>query len=1172
MLLPLPLGAYYTPPSLALQLPDDVMSFTINFNSYTDASSLQSILEQPLEKKTGSMFGPPGTKRLIYFVDDINMPTPDKYGTQSAIELLRQQVDYGGFYDLKKLSMKSIESVQYVGCMNPTAGSFAIIDRMQRHFATFACPFPEPEVLRTIYLSILTGHLANFEPEVARLAENIVGATLALHKDVADSFLPTAIKFHYQWNLRELSAVMQGLCASQRDYFERPLPMVRLWLHEVHRVYGDRLVNEQDAARFGDIVVRSSKNFFEDLDQDALHAAPLAFTTFSNPNADEKVYLPMDSAEKMRRLLEGKLGEYNESNQRMSLVLFEQAMEHVCRVSRIIDNPRGNALLVGVGGSGKQSLTRLASFIGGHAVFQIKLTQSYAMSDFKQDIFALYSATGLKGNSIVFLFTDQQLVDERMLVYLNDLLSTGYIPELYSPDDKDNIINAIRPEVKQAGLMDSRENCWEYFIDKVRANLHVVLCMSPVGDAFRIRCRKFPALTSCSCIDWFHPWPREALISVAQRFLEGVDLGVDDDEGGEGGANVLENVSHHMAFVHEAVGVAAAQFLQQERRQVYTTPKSYLELIELYKRLMAEKQAHLEALKSRLETGLVKLRSSAAQVADMQVQLKDDLVVVEAKKAETDALLVQVGQESTVADEQAELGAIEESKVGKVQTEVSAFESQCQADLAAAEPAIKKAEEALNGLDKKSLVELKSMTNPPKDVLSVMAAVVYMTAKKGSNLKKMDVSWNAAKKIMGSAEGFLQSLVNFDKDNLPLENKEYVRKYTGPASRPDPTFNYEFMKSKSLAAAGLCDWVVNVCTYHDIYLDVAPKRQMLEGAQSELAAANAKLTTVREKVAVLEERKRLLQDQLVQATEEKNGLIETADRTAKRLNLAERLVNGLKDENERWGANVESLQEQKKLLVGDAMVAAPFIAYVGPFNGEFRAQLLRDQWLPDLQNREIPSSDVESIDVLKMLSDEAQVAAWKSEGLPADRLSLENAAIITNCSRWPLMIDPQLQGVQWIRKREEPHGLLSSQQNGAGYLTKLQVVLPPRSSAHGPRTAPLHPTTQRPPSHPIPSHPPLSSLVRCRTRWRTGCRCCSRRWARPSTPSWSRCSRARTSPRGASSSSSSATRRSTCSAGRTPRPTSRRTCRSSSSTCRPSCPTRTSSPRSRRRRASSTSR
>ncbi len=621
-----------------------------------------------------------------------------------------------------------------------------------------------------------------------------------------------------------------------------------------------------------------------------------------------------------------------------------------------------------------------------------------------------------------------------MLVYLNDLLSTGYIPDLYSADDKDNIINAIRPEVKQAGHMDSRENCWDFFIDKVRANLHVVLGMSPVGDAFRVRCRKFPALTNCTAIDWFHPWPRDALISVAQRFLQGVDLGAEDE-------NVSENVSHHMAFVHEAVGHATAAYELQERRKVYTTPKSFLELIGLYKRLMAEKQAHLDALKTRLETGLVKLRSSAAQVADMQLQLRDDLTVVEAKKAETDALLVQVGQESAVADEQAELGAVEESKVAKVQTEVSAFEAQCKADLAAAEPAIIKAEAALNSLDKKSLVELKSLTQPPKEVVGVIAAVIYMTAKKGSNLKKLDISWNAGKKMMGSADAFLVMLQEFDKDNLPLENKECVRKYTGPPTSPDPHFNYDYMKSKSVAAAGLCDWVVNICTYHDIYLDVEPKRKMLQDAQAELAAANAKLTTVRDKVAVLEERKRLLQEQLVQATDEKNALVETADRTAKRLNLAERLVNGLKDENERWGANVESLEEQKKLLVGDAMVAAPFIAYVGPFNGEFRESLLREHWLPDLLNREIPSSPIEEIDVLRMLSDDAQVAAWKSEGLPADRLSLENAAIMANCTRWPLMIDPQLQGVSWIRRREEPNGLIVAQQSQKDYLAKLQRAM-----------------------------------------------------------------------------------------------------------------------------------
>jgi dynein heavy chain len=175
-------------------LPDEVISCTVNFNSFTDASALQFMLEQPLEKKTGTTYGPPGTKRLTYVLDDFNMPSPDAYGTQSAIALLRQQVDYGGWFDLKKLSMKTVQDVQYLAAMNPTAGSFAIVDRMQRHFATFACPFPDADVLRSIYGTIVSGHLASFAPEVSRMGEQLVGATLGLHREVADSFLPTMLR------------------------------------------------------------------------------------------------------------------------------------------------------------------------------------------------------------------------------------------------------------------------------------------------------------------------------------------------------------------------------------------------------------------------------------------------------------------------------------------------------------------------------------------------------------------------------------------------------------------------------------------------------------------------------------------------------------------------------------------------------------------------------------------------------------------------------------------------------------------------------------------------------------------------------------------------------------------------------------------------------------------
>ena len=71
----------------------------------------------------------------------------------------------------------------------------------------------------------------------------------------------------------------------------------------------------------------------------------------------------------------------------------------------------------------------------------------------------------------MFLFTDSQIVDERMLVYINDLLSSGEIPDLFAQEDKDEIVNAMRSETKAMGLVDTTENCWATFIQKARLPL-----------------------------------------------------------------------------------------------------------------------------------------------------------------------------------------------------------------------------------------------------------------------------------------------------------------------------------------------------------------------------------------------------------------------------------------------------------------------------------------------------------------------------------------------------------------------------------------------------------------------------------------------------------------------------------------------------------------------------
>lgn len=134
-----------------------------------------------------------------------------------------------------------------------------------------------------------------------------------------------------------------------------------------------------------------------------------------------------------------------------------------------------------------------------------------------------------------------------------------------------------------------------------------------------------------------------------------------------------------------------------------------------------------------------------------------------------------------------------------------------------------------------------------------------------------------------------------------------------------------------------------------------------------------------------------------------------------RLDLAERLVTGLSSEKERWGNEVSSLGERKGTLVGDCLLAAAFVSYIGAFDNGFRHALWKETWLPDLESREIPlRADVSPLDIL---TSEGRVAEWMNERLPADPMSIENGAIITSCDRWPLLIDPQLQGVRWLKTR-----------------------------------------------------------------------------------------------------------------------------------------------------------
>lgn len=984
-------------------LPENFCITNVPFNFYTTSEMLQKILEKPLEKKAGRVYGPPGSKRLVYFVDDMNMPEVDMYFTVQPHTLIRQYMDYQHWYDRQKLILKDIKNVQFISCMNPTAGSFTINPRLQRHFCVFAVSFPSMEASYLIYSSILYQHLTSptmkFSNNVIKLYEQIVRAALALHQKVGQSFLPTAIKFHYLFNLRDISNVFQGMLFSTGDSIRTQSDFIRLWMHESCRVYGDKMVDHKDIDLFGKLMVEAVKKGFEELDEAAVMEQPLIFCHFAEGLGDPKYYQIREFSH-LDKLLNEALSGYNDLVAAMNLVLFEDAMYHICRINRIMEGPRGNALLVGVGGSGKQSLTRLSAFISSIEVFQVQLRKGYSMNDMKADLSVLYLKAALKNVATAFLMTDAQVPEERFLVLINDMLASGEIPDLLADEDVENVINAMRGEVKGMGMQDTRENCWKYFVDKTRKLLKVVLCFSPVGSTLRIRGRKFPAIVNCTSIDWFHEWPQEALESVSRRFLADIEVLPN---------KLVEPISLFMSYVHKVVNETSYRYLLNEKRYNYTTPKSFLEQIALYAKLLTEKSDGIKYNIERLENGLTKLASTSEEVDGLKEVLAVQEVVLAEKNAAADKLILVLSTENEKVGREQATASEEEQKVKVIEEEVTQQQKVCAEDLQKAEPALMAAQEALNTLNKNNLTELKSFATPPKAVENVAAAVLVLFSK--GKIPK-DRSWKESKLMMGKVDQFLNDLIYYDKENMNPDVVKAAKEYC-----KDPEFSPEKILSKSIAAAGLCAWVINILKFYDVFVVVEPKRKALARANQELADARAKLVELNEKLAILEEQLGILRADFEQATNEKLKCQQEADKTALMIDLANRLVNGLASEKVRWTELVKNYKASTFTLPGDVLLATAFISYVGCFTRRYRMDLMYKYWLPYLDHLVDPIPMTAGLDPLSMLTDDAQVAKWNNEGLPTDRMSTENATILNNSARWPLMIDPQLQGIKWIKTR-----------------------------------------------------------------------------------------------------------------------------------------------------------
>ncbi|XP_069845209.1 dynein axonemal heavy chain 6 isoform X1 [Dipodomys merriami] len=975
----------------------------LNFSAQTSSARTQEIIESKLERKRKNILGAPGNKQVVIFVDDLNMPRLDRYGSQPPIELLRQYQDFGGFYDRSKLFWKEIQDVTIVSaCAPPGGGRNPVTPRFIRHFSMLCLPMPSEHSLKQIFQAILNGFLSDFPPAVRQTSSNIVEAAVEIYNRMSVDLLPTPAKSHYVFNLRDLSKCVQGILQCDPGTIREELQIFRLFCHECQRVFHDRLINNEDKHYFHVILTEmANKHFGISIEIDYFLTKPIIFGDFIKFGAEkeDRIYDDLPDMEKISNVLQDYLDDYNLTNPKeVKLVFFQDAIEHVSRIARMIRQERGNALLVGVGGTGKQSLTRLAAHICGYKCMQIELSRGYNYDTFHEDLRKLYKMAGVEDKNMVFLFTDTQIVVEEFLEDINNILNSGEVPNLFEKDELEYVLAATRPKAKEAGIPEgNRDEVFQYFISRVRQKLHIVLCMSPVGEAFRSRCRMFPSLVNCCTIDWFVQWPREALLSVSKTFFLSIDTGSEE---------LKEKLSLMCVNVHLSVTQIAERYYAELRRRYYTTPTSYLELINLYLYMLTEKRKQLVTAKDRVKNGLSKLLETNVLVDRMKLDLSALEPVLIAKSQDVEALMEKLALDQESADQVRSVVQEDQAKAKVKAEETQAIADDAQRDLDEALPALDAANKALDSLDKADISEIRVFTKPPDLVMTVMEAI--------SILLNAKPDWPTAKQLLGDSN-FLKRLLDYDKENIKPQILTKLQKYIN-----NPDFVPEKVEKVSKACKSMCMWVRAMDLYSRVVKVVEPKRQKLRAAQAEL---DITMATLKEKQALLkqvEDQIQALQDKYDKSINEKENLAKNMALTNARLIRAGKLTAALGDEQVRWEESIQKYEEELSNIIGNVFIAAACVAYYGAFTAQYRQSLI-ECWIEYCQELEIPIDP--SFSLINILGDPYEIRQWNTDGLPRDVTSTENGILVTQGRRWPLMIDPQDQANRWIRNKESKSGL-----------------------------------------------------------------------------------------------------------------------------------------------------
>ncbi|CDJ57328.1 hypothetical protein EMWEY_00007760 [Eimeria maxima] len=1004
-------------------------------------------------------------RTLIIFCDECNLPSPDKYGTQHVIMLIRQIAESGGFWrSMPQLQQASpwvwirVEGVQFAGACNPPtdAGRHHMSNRFLRHAPIIFVDFPGKESLIQIYSTFNRALLRPY-PGLFPSADALTMAMVEFYTSFSSTFTVDQ-QPHYIYSPRELTrwklALAEALEGGARSDSEairkassgetgwgrgEPLggttdntemtltQLVRTYAHEGLRIFSDRLVTEAEREETDKMLDAIVQAHFPSVSEAALQR-PILFTSLASRQYCE-VSMPA-----LRSLLQGKLRVFNEEVFQVQLVFFDEVLHHVARIDRVLRQPLGHLLLVGASGAGKTILTKFVSWMNGLSIFQIKAGRNYSTASFEQDLRVVMKRAALKEEKIAFVIDESNALGPAFLERMNALLASGEVPGLFEGDEYTALINECKAAYGSdyLGSGESSE-LFARFTKQVQRNLHIIFTMNPANPDFYNRQATSPALFNRCVIDWFGDWAQPAMEQVAFEFTDSIELLPDSftpdatvgakpissirretapdesDEEMNADADDLARRSRLATAIvsfHHAVAKSNAILSKSGRKSNYMTPRDFLDFLHHFRGLVAEKNDASGEQQHHLQAGLQTLAQVERQVGEMRTELTEKGAVLAEKNDEAEKKMQQMIDQQAEAEDKKKGAEVLARKLDEQTGIINERRAVVEAQLSEVEPLLREAAEAVTNIPKKSLDELKSMANPPAMAKVAVEAVAVLITDAGEKA----VSWEDAKKILKASDFISKArqsfILNFDCASVsPATRRRIQTKFlTGD-------WDIERINKASRAAGPLAQWVESSVKFVLISEQVEPLQTEIAQLETEAQENEANLQEQQSLITQLEGKLQQYKQDYAQLISQVQSIKREMEEVQKKCARSMSLLENLGSEKNRWFDQLEQLKLATQTFIGDSLLAAAFCAYLGFFEYADRHRLL-EEWRAVLQRECIRCrNDLSFVDFLSTPSERLQ---WAAHSLPPDDLSVQNAIILKRFLRYPLIIDPAGQAIHFL--------------------------------------------------------------------------------------------------------------------------------------------------------------